>query len=110
MPEQEDSPARAWPRAQRLNATRLARELHVQTGLRLAVEDPRPGGEVGAAHVRWPGGHLAVLRWQPHGKLADVKHGALAIAEALRLADRAIRHFDPTDVDYWLDLAEQRVR
>jgi hypothetical protein len=110
MPEQEGWPARAWPRAERLNGTQLARELHVQTGRRLEAEGPRPGGEVGAAYVRWPDGHLAVLTWQPHGKLADVKHGALAIAEALRLADWAIRHFDPADVDYWLDLAEQRVR
>jgi hypothetical protein len=152
MPEQELSPTRAWPRVERLNAARLADALHVQTGLRLDVQGPCPGGEVGAAYVRRPDGHLAVLTWQPHGKLTDVKHGSLAIAEALRavaypvpatelaghaglpplnlylredgpgfclhqplrefslrMAHWAIRHFEPADVDYWLDLAELRV-
>ncbi|MGW6054299.1 phosphotransferase [Streptomyces sp. NPDC055189] len=29
---------------------------------------------------------------------------------SLRMVDWAIRHFSPTDVDHWLDLAEQRAR
>ena len=28
---------------------------------------------------------------------------------SLRMADWAIRHFTPSDVDHWLDLAEQRI-
>jgi aminoglycoside phosphotransferase (APT) family kinase protein len=28
---------------------------------------------------------------------------------SLRMADWAIRHFDPADVSYWLDLAETRL-
>ncbi len=28
---------------------------------------------------------------------------------SLRMVDWAIRHFTPSDVEHWLDLAEQRV-
>jgi hypothetical protein len=28
---------------------------------------------------------------------------------SLRMTDWAIRHFTPTDVDHWVDLAEQRI-
>lgn len=45
------SPER-WARAERLDAERLAEALYSQTGVRLTVEGPCPGGQVGAAYVQ----------------------------------------------------------
>lgn len=73
-------------RAERLDADRMAEALHVQTGVRLTVEGLCPGGQVGAAYVRWPDHHRSVLKWRPHAKIADVRAGPLAVPEVLRSA------------------------
>jgi hypothetical protein len=51
----------AWPRSARLDAPRLIERIADITGVRLVLEGPCPGGEVGAAYVRWPDGRRSVL-------------------------------------------------
>jgi hypothetical protein len=51
----------AWPRSARLDAPRIVDRIADITGVRLTVEGPCPGGEVGAAYVRWPDGRRSVL-------------------------------------------------
>jgi hypothetical protein len=78
------SPDRPWARVQQLDAERVVAEVAAETGTRLTLEGPCPGGEVGAAYVRWPDGHRAVLTWRPDIELAEVQRGPLAVVEALR--------------------------
>jgi hypothetical protein len=73
-----------WARAERLDADRIAEAVHTRTGVRLVVEGPCPGGQVGAAYVRWPEGRRAVLKWRPHVELAALRAGPLAVTETLR--------------------------
>jgi hypothetical protein len=77
------SPQR-WERTERLDAGRMTDAVHAKTGVRLVVEGPCPGGEVGAAYVRWPDGHRSVLKWRPDTRLAALRAGPLAVCEALR--------------------------
>src|SRR4051812_37403822 len=51
----------AWPRVARLDAPRVIERIAQITGVRLVLEGPCPGGEVGAAYVRWPDGRRSVL-------------------------------------------------
>ena len=51
----------AWPRAARLDAPQVIARIAEITGVRLILEGPAPGGEVGAAYVRWPDGRRSVL-------------------------------------------------
>jgi hypothetical protein len=51
----------AWPRSARLDAPRIIDRIADITGVRLIIEGPCPGGEVGAAYVRWPDGRRSVL-------------------------------------------------
>ena len=53
--------AGAWPRTARLDAPRVIERIAAITGVRLILEGPCPGGEVGAAYVRWPDGRRSVL-------------------------------------------------
>ena len=62
-----------FPRVPRLDPAETLRELAVVTGLRLAYDGPCPGGEVGAAYVRWPRGHRSVLTTMPPGTLAGAR-------------------------------------
>jgi hypothetical protein len=71
-------------RAERLDAGTIAEAVHARTGVRLVVEGPCPGGQVGAAYVRWPDGHRSVLKWRPHVELATYRAGPLAVTETLR--------------------------
>ncbi|MFJ2214384.1 phosphotransferase [Streptomyces sp. NPDC101062] len=80
------SSPRSWARAERLDAARTVDALHARTGVRLALDGPCPGGQVGAAYVRWPDDHRSVLKWRPHSQAADMEAGPLAVVEALRLA------------------------
>ena len=66
------------------NPERLARAVAAATGVQLVVEGPCRGGQVGAAYVRWPDGHLAVLSWGPGVPLAQARRGPFAVADALR--------------------------
>ncbi|MCX5158030.1 aminoglycoside phosphotransferase family protein [Streptomyces sp. NBC_00053] len=78
------SPQHPWERAERLDAGRMTDAVHAGTGVRLVVEGPCPGGEVGAAYVRWPDGHRSVLKWRPDTRLEALRAGPLAVCEALR--------------------------
>jgi hypothetical protein len=51
----------AWPTTARLDAPRVLERIASITGVRLILEGPAPGGEVGAAYVRWPDGRRSVL-------------------------------------------------
>jgi aminoglycoside phosphotransferase (APT) family kinase protein len=51
----------AWPRSVRLDAAHVIERIAEITGVRLVLEGPCPGGEVGAAYVRWPDGRRSVL-------------------------------------------------
>jgi hypothetical protein len=53
--------SRAWPRSARLDAPHILERIAEITGVRLVLEGPAPGGEVGAAFVRWPDGRRSVL-------------------------------------------------
>ncbi|GAA3864771.1 phosphotransferase family protein [Streptomyces sedi] len=75
-----------WPRAERLDAERMVEALRERTGARLTVEGPCPGGQVGAAYVRWPDGRRSVLKWRPRARAADLENGPIAVSEALRAA------------------------
>ena len=62
----------------------MVRALFEQTRIRLAVEGPCAGGQVGAAYVRWPDGHVGVLKWRPHVTVDELRSGPLAVAGRLR--------------------------
>jgi hypothetical protein len=51
----------AWPRSARLDVPHVLDRIAEITGVRLLLEGPCPGGEVGAAYVRWPDGRRSVL-------------------------------------------------
>lgn len=70
-------------RAERLDADRSAAAVHARTGIRLEVEGPCPGGEVGAAYVRWPDGRRSVLKWRPDTRIEEMRAGPLAVCEVL---------------------------
>ncbi|MCX4963490.1 phosphotransferase [Streptomyces sp. NBC_00654] len=78
------SSSRGRDRVQRLDADRMAEAVYAGTGIRLTVEGPCPGGQVGAAYVRWPDGHRSVLKWRAHTELAALRAGPLAVSETLR--------------------------
>jgi aminoglycoside phosphotransferase (APT) family kinase protein len=52
-----------WQRVTRLDPDTTVRRLAELTGIALTVEGLCPGGEVGAAYVRWPDGHRSVLTY-----------------------------------------------
>ena len=60
-----------------------------------------PGGQVGAAYVRWPDGHRSVLTCQPPGGMAAVRR-----TEGLLAAGWPIRHLTAGHVSTWLAIAE----
>ena len=53
--------ADAGPRSARLDTHHLIARIAEITGVRLTHEGPCPGGEIGAAYVRWPDGRRSVL-------------------------------------------------
>jgi hypothetical protein len=75
-----------WVRAERLDAARVLAQLEEQTGVPLTFERPCPGGEVGAAFVRWASGRRSVLKWRPDTQLSALEAGPLAVTEAARVA------------------------
>ncbi|MGW2177518.1 aminoglycoside phosphotransferase family protein [Streptomyces sp. NPDC001732] len=78
------APPQNWTRTERLDPDRLVAAVHAGAGVRLVVEGPCPGGEVGAAYVRWPDGHRSVLKWRPGARLDELRAGPLAVCEVLR--------------------------
>jgi hypothetical protein len=78
-----------WVQAERLDAARLVEEFYDVAGVRLQVEGPAPGGEVGAAFVRWERDgvpHQSVLKWRPNGRIESLEAGPLAACEVARQA------------------------
>jgi len=73
-----------FPRAERLPAGLVLRQLAEATGIRLAEDGKCPGGQVGACYVRWPDGHRSVLTWSPAGTAGTVRR-----TESLLVAARA---------------------
>lgn len=51
----------SWPQVARFDAARAVARLAELHHVHLTVEGPCPGGEVGAAYVRWPDGRRSVL-------------------------------------------------
>lgn len=72
-----------FPRAPQLDTGLVLRELAATTGLALTWDGTCPGGQVGAAYVRWPDGHRSVLTWQPAGNAASTRQ-ACALLEVAR--------------------------
>jgi hypothetical protein len=72
------------PRAARLDARTVTDAIRDQAGVQLMVEGPCPGGQVGAAYVRWPDGRRGVLTWRPGVTLDEVSDGPLAVPALLR--------------------------
>lgn len=71
-------PPPSFPRVRRLDAGAAVTQLRELTGVRLEVEGPCPGGQVGAAYVRWPDGRRSVLTTRPPGSAAAAgRTGAL---------------------------------
>ncbi len=75
-----------WDRVERMDAERVAAQLAEESGVRLVVEGPCCGGEVGAAFVRWADGRRSVLKWRPGTRLEDLLAGPVAVSEAARAA------------------------
>lgn len=75
-----------WERVERLDAVAMTDAVHASTGIGLELVGPCGGGQVGAAYVRWPDGHLAVLKWRPGAPIEDFARGPLAVADVLRAA------------------------
>ncbi|WP_432937524.1 phosphotransferase [Kribbella sp. CA-253562] len=75
---------REWQRVERLDADWAAAEVARVAGVKLVVEGPCGGGEVGAAFVRWEDGHRSVLKWRPGVELGEFERGPLAVVEVLR--------------------------
>ncbi|MFG1813713.1 phosphotransferase [Kribbella sp. NPDC049174] len=69
-----------------MDAERVAAQLAEEAGVRLVVEGPCAGGQVGAAFVRWPDGRRSVLKWRPGTRLEDLLAGPVAVSEAVRAA------------------------
>ncbi|HEX4254571.1 MAG TPA: phosphotransferase [Streptosporangiaceae bacterium] len=72
------------PRTARLDAQPVADAVRDRTGVPLVIEGPCPGGQVGAAYVRWPDGRRGVLTWRPGVTLDQVSNGPLAVPALLR--------------------------
>ncbi|GIH17465.1 phosphotransferase [Rugosimonospora africana] len=93
-----------WQRVPRLDAVAAVARLAELTGVRLAIEGPCGGGEVGAAYVRWPEGRRSVLTSGSPGSVelvADyhpdnllVHNGHIAAVVDWDGAGRGDRHFD----------------
>jgi hypothetical protein len=73
-----------WKPVERLDAERMAADLEHATGVRVIVDGPCPGGEVGAAYVRWDDGHRSILKWRPQTTLEDMQAGPLKVVSVLR--------------------------
>ncbi|SCF99134.1 Phosphotransferase enzyme family protein [Streptomyces sp. Ncost-T6T-2b] len=80
------SPPHRWARAERLDAARMLDALHAETGVRLTLDGPCPGGQVGAAYVRRADGRRSVLKWRPCTRVADMEAGPLTVSRVLRRA------------------------
>ncbi len=73
-----------FPRAARLDAGAVVRQLATVTGVRLGLTGMCPGGQVGAAYVRWPDGHRSVLTCLPPGRTDAIRRteSLLAVGRA----------------------------
>jgi hypothetical protein len=67
-----------FPRAARWDTATVLRQLARVAGVMLTDAGRCQGGEVGAAYVRWPDGHLSVLTAGPPGAAAVTRAAELA--------------------------------
>jgi aminoglycoside phosphotransferase (APT) family kinase protein len=79
-----DGEERAWERVERLEVGRVVEALEREAGVRVVVEGPCSGGEVGAAFVRWQDGRRTVLKWRPGVTVEGMQAGPLAVVDVLR--------------------------
>src|SRR5580698_5543642 len=77
-------PDAKWERVKRLDPVAMTAAVLSATGIDLQVAGPCPGGQVGAAYVRWPVGHLSVLKWRPSVRLSELRAGPFAVLDAVR--------------------------
>jgi Phosphotransferase enzyme family len=70
----------SFPRVPRLDADTAVAQLRAATGIGLAVEGRCPGGQAGAAYVRWPDGRRSVLTTGPPGRAAAARRTAALLA------------------------------
>jgi hypothetical protein len=75
----------ALARVSALDAESLLAGIREHTGIQLTLLGRAPGGQVGAAYVRWADGRDGVLTWWPDGSQASVRHMRLT-ADLLELA------------------------
>lgn len=73
-------------RARQLDAAAVAEGLYEVTRRRYTVLGHFAEGQVGAARVRAPEGHTAVLKWRPDTRVEDFRAGPLTVAETMRQA------------------------
>ncbi|MEQ4204683.1 aminoglycoside phosphotransferase family protein [Actinopolymorpha sp. B9G3] len=66
----------------RLEPDRLVALVNAHTDARLTLVGPAPGGQVGAAYVRWSDGREGVLTWLPDGPVGQVRRTAEILALA----------------------------
>jgi hypothetical protein len=69
-----------FPRTARLDVGAVLRQLVQVTGTVLTEDGACPGGQAGAAYVRWPDGHRSVLTSRPAGSLASVRQSEALLA------------------------------
>jgi hypothetical protein len=70
-----------FPRVARLDVGVVLHQLAQVTGTVLTENGACPGGQVGAAYVRWQDGHRSVLTCRPAGSLACVRQAEALLAE-----------------------------
>lgn len=80
-----DDPALAPVR--RLDPDHLVALVNEHTDADLTLLGPAPGGQVGAAYVRWPDGRQGVLTWLPDAPLDAVRKTADILALARTVAE-----------------------
>src|ERR1700722_14823249 len=78
------TPNAKWERVRRLDPAAMTAAVAAATGIDLQVVGPCPGGQVGAAYVRWPDRHLSVLKWRPAVPLRELQAGPFAVLDAAR--------------------------
>ena len=78
------TPNPKWERVRRLDPAAMTAAVAAATGIDLQVVGPCPGGQVGAAYVRWPDRHLSVLKWRPAVPLRELRAGPFAVLDAAR--------------------------
>ena len=89
MPPQGPRVPADFDRATRWEAGRVLRELGEASGIDLMEDGRPPGGQIGAAYVRWPDGHRSVLTCRPAKDRQEAESGLVAARQSGRLSAAA---------------------